>query len=64
MPYNESKYFVRKLIPLLLRVFEYLITSIETDSVVYGIKVLALDVFSKVVWDNELLDVYQQVLSL
>jgi hypothetical protein len=64
MPYNESKYFLEKLIPLLIRVFEYLISSIETDNTIYAIKALSLDVFTKVIWDNDLVKVYQMVLNL
>ncbi len=64
MNYNESKYFLEKLIPLLLKVFEYFISSIEQDNTIYSIKALSLDVFSKVIWDNDLIKVYQMVLSL
>jgi hypothetical protein len=63
MPYQESKYFLKHLIPLLIKVLEFLRNNVEQDTLITNIKSLSIDIFTRVIWDNELLEVYQLVLE-
>ncbi len=64
LPYQESKYFLKNLIPFLLDVWNFLKNMNDQDSVIVNIKSVSLEIFSKVIWDNELIDAYVQVLDL
>ena len=61
--YNESKYFLKNLVPFLLRIFENLL-NVPNEQTIYLIKISILEIFSKVMWENDLIETYQMVLNL
>lgn len=60
--YNDSKYLLRKLLPTLVELFNKLIYVKEIEN--FQLKVAILDIFQRIILDDQMIENYQQILSL
>jgi hypothetical protein len=64
MSYNDWKYFLKKLIPVLIKVYKIILKTPILDEKFGKTKHITLDMLSKPVWDNDMIDLYHQVVKL
>ena len=60
--YNDSKYLLRRLLPTLVELFNKLI--LQKDNENFQLKVAILDIFQRIILDDQMIENYQQILSL
>jgi len=60
--YNDSRYLLRRLLPTLVELFNRLISNRENEN--YQLKVAILDIFQRIILDDQLIENYQQILGL
>ncbi len=60
--YNDSKYLLRRLLPTLVELFNKCI--LQKDNENFQLKVAILDIFQRIILDDQMIENYQQILSL
>jgi hypothetical protein len=60
--YNDSKYLLRRLLPTLVELFNKLI--LQKDNENFQLKVAILDIFQRIILDDQMIENYQQILGL
>lgn len=60
--YNDSKYLLRKLLPTLVELFNKLILNKENENI--QLKVAILEIFQRIILDDQMIENYQQILGL
>ncbi len=60
--YNDSKYLLRKLLPTLVHLFSKLIQDKTNEN--FALKVSILDIFQRIILDDQMIENYQQILEL
>ena len=61
--YQDLKYFYRSLLPFLIRVLEVLLNR-DNERVILSIKMIIVEIFSKAIQDDLLIEYFIQILNL
>lgn len=60
--YNDSKYLLRRLLPTLVELFNKLIFQKDNENI--QLKIAILDIFQRIILDDQMIENYQQILGL
>jgi hypothetical protein len=60
--YHDVKFLFKQITPILVRVFESLLG--KEDETINSIKAMILDLFTKMINDDSMIDTHQMVLNL
>ena len=61
--YQDLKYFYKSLLPFLIRVLEVLLNR-DNERVILSIKMIIVEIFSKAIQDDLLIEYFIQILNL